>query len=90
MDDATCEGKRPQLATWIDRLGSSLKRANEIEQQLRDRLNPLLKSGSKEPAVIEASPAESLVPLATDIRGHVWDLDRLSDKYEEMIGLIEL
>ena len=88
-NDAKCD-KQFQVSNWIERLGISIKRTGEINERFNSRLSPLLKDVEAATEKEAKGPVEQLVPLATDIRKLSQDLDRISDRYEEMMSLLEL
>ena len=81
-----------QVSNWMERLAISIKRAEEAYQQINNALASVMREPSSEDTSAKRTeaPAEQLVPLATNIRGNVWAIDKLSDQYQGMIGLLEL
>jgi len=90
MENSEKAVRQPQVIEWMERLGIALKRASDIQARLRDRLDTVLSHTPPTTAEDKAAPAESIVALANEIRAAVWELDRMSNGYDEMMELMEL
>ena len=82
--------KQNQVTFWMEQLEISLRRADEVCQHINASLKPLLRDDPPTEDGDKGEVEAQLVPLANQIRGYVGQINRMSDQYQGMMGLLEL
>jgi len=85
------EGRIPQVSEYLDRLGNELDKLDKSTAELRERLQPVLRSVPPVDSVgVPKAEKENLVQLADRINSNVYRVSNMVDSVRALIELLEL
>lgn len=86
-----CEVKMPQINEWIIELHQAISSANDVSNELRERLSPLIRCRETENHDKDPDrPEEELVDLADRIRSAVRFINSTTQNNRETLRLLEI